>query len=126
MSYLRLLWIFMRIGMMNEMAYRANFWVQLLQSLVNLGVALTGLSSSSWNSVGMLAVMAESGTAQAGRGSGIVMFGFLVGFGSSPPVLAWTVDTTGGYRLVWLISIAALVLGLAIALWWLRRAGRTR
>ena len=94
--------------------------------LMWVGVALTGLSSSSWNSVGMLAVMAESGTTQAGRGSGIVMFGFLVGLGSSPPALAWTVDTTGGYRSVWLISVAALVAGLAIALWWLRRAGRAR
>ena len=33
MSYLRLLWTFVRIGAMNELAYRANFWVQLLQSL---------------------------------------------------------------------------------------------
>ena len=30
MSYLRLLWIFLRIGAMNELAYRANFWAQLL------------------------------------------------------------------------------------------------
>ena len=44
MSYLRLLWIFLRIGAMNELAYRANFWAQLLQSLVNLGVALGGLA----------------------------------------------------------------------------------
>ena len=44
MSYLRLLWIFLRIGAMNELAYRANFWVQLLQSLLNLGVALAGLA----------------------------------------------------------------------------------
>ena len=29
---------------MNELAYRANFWVQLLQSLLNLGVALAGLA----------------------------------------------------------------------------------
>ena len=44
MNYLRLLWIFLRIGAMNELAYRANFWVQLLQSLLNLGVALAGLA----------------------------------------------------------------------------------
>ena len=31
MSYLRLLWIFLRIGAMNELAYRANFWAQLLR-----------------------------------------------------------------------------------------------
>ena len=44
MNYLRLLWIFLRIGAMNELAYQANFWVQLVQSLLNLGVALAGLA----------------------------------------------------------------------------------
>lgn len=44
MSYLRLLWIFLRIGAQNELSYRANFWVQLVQSLLNLGVALAGLA----------------------------------------------------------------------------------
>ena len=44
MNYLRLLWIFLRVSAMNELAYRANFWVQLLQSLLNLGVALAGLA----------------------------------------------------------------------------------
>ena len=43
-NYLRLLWIFLRIGAMNELAYQANFWVQLVQSLLNLGVALAGLA----------------------------------------------------------------------------------
>ena len=43
-SYLRLLWIFLRIGVLNELAYRADFWVQLVQSLLNLGVALAGLA----------------------------------------------------------------------------------
>ena len=43
-SYLRLLWIFLRIGVLNELAYRAEFWVQLVQSLLNLGVALAGLA----------------------------------------------------------------------------------
>lgn len=44
MNYLRLLWIFLRVGVLNELAYRANFWVQLVQSLINLGVALGGLA----------------------------------------------------------------------------------
>ncbi len=43
-SYLRLLLIFFRIGVLNELAYRADFWVQLVQSLLNLGVALAGLA----------------------------------------------------------------------------------
>jgi ABC-2 type transport system permease protein len=43
MSYLRLLYVFVRIGLMNEMAYRANFYVQVLQSMISLGMALAGL-----------------------------------------------------------------------------------
>ena len=44
MNALKLLWVFFRIGLMNELAYRANFYVQFLQSLMKLGVALASLS----------------------------------------------------------------------------------
>lgn len=44
MAYLRLIWVFFRIGILNELAYRANFYVQLLQSLLSLGMALAGLA----------------------------------------------------------------------------------
>ncbi len=44
MTYLRLFYVFLRIGLMNELAYRANFYVQLLQTLLNLGTALGGLA----------------------------------------------------------------------------------
>ncbi len=37
---LRILWVFFRIGAMNEMAYRANFFIQLFESILNLGTAL--------------------------------------------------------------------------------------
>lgn len=36
----RLATVHLRIGALNEMAYRANFWVQLLQSLLSLTTAL--------------------------------------------------------------------------------------
>jgi len=39
----RLLWVFFRVGLMNELAYRANFYVQFVQSLLDLGVALGSL-----------------------------------------------------------------------------------
>ena len=42
MSYLRLLWIFLRIGAMNELAYRANFW----------GNCCRAWSISAWPSAG--------------------------------------------------------------------------
>ena len=44
MSYLRLFAVFLRIGLMNELAYRANFVVQLLQTILTLGTALAALA----------------------------------------------------------------------------------
>jgi ABC-2 type transport system permease protein len=43
MSYLRLLGAFFRVSVMGELAYRANFFVQLFQSLFELATALAGL-----------------------------------------------------------------------------------
>ena len=43
MSYARLLWLFLRLGALNEAQYRANFLVQLVQSLAGLGTALAGM-----------------------------------------------------------------------------------
>lgn len=40
MSFLRLLAVFTRIGMLGELAYRANFWFQVLESILALGTAL--------------------------------------------------------------------------------------
>lgn len=44
MSHLRLAWIYFRISILNEVAYRANFVVQLFQSLLSLGMAIGGLA----------------------------------------------------------------------------------
>ena len=44
MSLLRLLWVFFRVGVMGELAYRVNFVVRLFQSVVELGTALAGLA----------------------------------------------------------------------------------
>ena len=44
MTYIRLLWVFFRIGILGELAYRVNFLVQFFQSLLGLGTALAGLA----------------------------------------------------------------------------------
>jgi ABC-2 type transport system permease protein len=44
MRYLRLFLVFLRIGVMSELAYRANFFMQLFESLLELGTALAGLA----------------------------------------------------------------------------------
>jgi len=43
MTYLRLLWVHLRLGVMNELQYRTNLIIQLVQSTVGLGTALLGL-----------------------------------------------------------------------------------
>jgi ABC-2 type transport system permease protein len=44
MRSLRLAWLYFRIGSMNELQYRANFFIQLLQSAVAVGTALVVLA----------------------------------------------------------------------------------
>ena len=44
MNYLRLLWVYFRVSVLGELAYRVNFFVQLFQSLLSLGISLGGLA----------------------------------------------------------------------------------
>jgi ABC-2 type transport system permease protein len=65
MHHLSLIWTFFRIGILNELAYRINFYVQLLQSLLSLGTAIAGLaivfshtdSLGGWEAVDILALL---------------------------------------------------------------------
>ncbi len=65
MNTLRLLLVFFRVSILNETAYRVNFFVQLFQSLLNLGTAMAGLgvvfsytnSLSGWRPEEMLALV---------------------------------------------------------------------
>lgn len=86
---------------------------------------LIAVGSSSWNSVGMLAVMVEAGVDSTGRASGVVLFGFLTGLGIAPPIFGAIVDHTNSYDLMWLLSaIAATGAAVVIAAW--RRSVRNR
>ena len=44
MNALRLAWLFLRLGVLNELQYRVNFFVQLLQSVIQVGTGLAVLS----------------------------------------------------------------------------------
>lgn len=44
LTYLRLLWIHIRLGVLNELQYRANLVLQIVQSTVGLATSLLGLS----------------------------------------------------------------------------------
>jgi len=62
---LELAWNYLRIGIANEMQYRVNFFIQLLQSLISLATGLIGLwlifshtsSLGGWSQPELLAVM---------------------------------------------------------------------
>lgn len=65
MNLFRLMWLFFRVGAMNELQYRVNFFVQLLQSLVALATGLVALAIvfshtselGGWSPTELLAVM---------------------------------------------------------------------
>ena len=65
MKLLKLTWSYLRIGIANEMQYRVNFFLQLLQSLVALTTGLIGLwlvfsqttNLAGWSQPELLAVM---------------------------------------------------------------------
>jgi ABC-2 type transport system permease protein len=41
---LRVVWTFFRLGILNELGYRANFFIQLFQSILELGAAFAGVA----------------------------------------------------------------------------------
>ena len=76
-------------------------WVLIVATLV------LGSGANAWNAVGMLAVMDYSPPGLVGRGTGLVMLGFLLGVGSGAPLMGLSVDALGEYTVGWVI-VAAL------------------
>ncbi|MEP6469367.1 MAG: MFS transporter [Chloroflexota bacterium] len=81
---------------------------------------LIGATAVTWNAVGMLAVISESGSRLAGRASGVVTFGFYIGFVGSPMVFGLLVDNLGSYTLAWLLVAAVFAATAAVVLAWRR------
>ncbi len=66
---------------------------------------LLALGTIAWNAVGMVAVMDFAPEGMVGRGTGLVLFGFLVGVASGAPAMGLSVDLTGSYVPGWLGAI---------------------
>jgi predicted MFS family arabinose efflux permease len=81
---------------------------------------LIAVGSTSWNSVGMLAVMVEAGTESTGRASGFVLLGFLTGLGIGPVVFGALVDRFGSYDSMWLLSALAAIVAFVVVAGWAR------
>jgi cyanate permease len=83
---------------------------------------LFGATAVTWNAVGNLAVITESGTGLAGRASGLLTFGFYIGFVGSPVIFGLLVDATGSYTLAWTLVAVGFAATVAVILGW-RRSG---
>lgn len=89
-------------------------------SLLWATAVVTGVSASAWNAVGMLAIIQALPPRLAGRGSGVVLFGFLAGLGLGAPLFGWSVDVLNTYTPGWLavtgvFLVAWLVIRRAVA-----------
>lgn len=114
-AFVGTLWSMTPVAVLGGLAFLGS---GTFPALAWLGAALLGLSTSSWNSVGMLAVMSEAGTAATGRASGVVLLGFLGGLGIGPPIYGALVDAAGSYAPMWWTSVgASAAASLLVAIW---------
>lgn len=87
---------------------------------------LLGATAVTWNSVGMLAVVAESGPGDAGRASGWVLTGFYGGFVAGPFTFGLSVDRLGSYAWGWTGVTCAFALAAVVAAVWHAQRRRAR
>lgn len=96
-----------------------SFFTAVLLALASRGVVegwvlvpaalLLGGGAVAWNAVGMLAVMDFSPEGAVGKGTGLVLFGFLFGLALGPPLLGYSVDQLGTYTPGWVATALLLV-----------------
>ncbi|MEA1903254.1 MAG: MFS transporter [Actinomycetota bacterium] len=76
---------------------------------------LLAAGSIAWNAVGMLAVMDFSPRHLVGKGTGVVLLGFLAGYSLGSPIMGFSVDQLGSYAAGWLGATLLLVIASVIA-----------
>jgi MFS family permease len=84
-------------------------WILVPAALLLAGGAMA------WNAVGMLAVMDLAGPGVVGRGTGVVLLGFLLGYSAGAPLMGLSVDALGSYGPGWFVSAGLLVVASFIA-----------
>jgi len=83
---------------------------------------LFGSGAIAWNAVGMLAVMDYSPSDLVGKGTGLVMLGFLTGVGLGAPLMGLSVDRLTAYTPGWLV-VAILFTSAAVVAVKIHRTG---
>jgi predicted MFS family arabinose efflux permease len=90
--------------------------LDVVGSWVLVPAAVTFAAGSvAWNAVGMLAVMDFSPPNLVGKGTGTVLFGFLLGYSLGSPVMGYSVDQLGSYAPGWIGAAVLLAMTAVIA-----------
>lgn len=76
------------------------------------GAVLSGLTLGSWNTAANLSMIREGGS--AGRASGRLMLGFLLGNTIGAPIVGWSIDAFDSYTPAWLVSAAMALAGAVV------------
>jgi MFS family permease len=85
--------------------------IDVLPSWILVPAALLlGAGAVAWNAVGMLAVMDFSPEGTVGKGTGLVLFGFLFGLALGAPLMGLSVDQLGSYTAGWIGTAVLLIL----------------
>lgn len=83
-------------------------------TLLWLGVVVSGMTLGSWNTAANLSMVREN--AGAGRASGVLMLGFLIGLTLGAPLAGWSIDRFDGYGPAWIAcAIGSLAGAVAVA-----------
>ncbi|MEL0000096.1 MAG: hypothetical protein VW623_08290, partial [Acidimicrobiaceae bacterium] len=77
-------------------------------------VVLYAIGHTAWNAVANLTVIMKVEQRDAGRASGIIILGFLMGLTIAGPSTGALVDATGRYELVWWASAALAAVSAAV------------
>lgn len=84
--------------------------VEVLPGWILIPAALLlGGGAIAWNAVGMLAVMDFSPEGAVGKGTGLVLFGFLLGLALGAPLMGLSVDELGSYTAGWVATAVLLM-----------------
>lgn len=90
--------------------------IEVIDSWILIPAALLlGGGAVAWNAVGMLAVMDFSPQGLVGKGTGTVLFGFLLGLAVGPALMGYSVDRLGSYGPGWLVTAGLLFVAGALA-----------
>jgi sugar phosphate permease len=83
-------------------------------ALLWIGTLLSGLTVGSWNTAANLSMIRESGTAGAGRATGVLLSGFLIGQTIGGPLAGWSIDRFDSYQPAWIASGLVCLLAASI------------